>query len=85
MTSATLRAVGGSIMVAIPKPILDGLGLRANAKVLLHLEGNRLVIESRTKPKYRLSDLLAQSDLDAPAHPDVKLWDDLEPIGNESI
>jgi antitoxin ChpS len=85
MTDATLRAVGGSIMVAIPKPMLDGLGLGANEKVSLHLDGKRLVIEPRLKPKYRLAELLAQCDLEAPAHPDVKRWDELEPEGQEII
>jgi antitoxin ChpS len=85
MTDATLRAVGGSIMVAIPKPMLDGLGLSANEKVTLHLDGNRLVMEPRLKPKYKLADLLEQCDLDAPEHPDVKLWDELEPEGQEII
>ncbi len=85
MTDATLRAVGGSIMVAIPKPMLDGLGLGANEKVTLHLEGNRLVMEPRLKPKYKLAELLGQCDLDAPAHPDVKLWDEHTPEANETI
>jgi antitoxin ChpS len=85
MTDATLRAVGGSIMVAIPKSMLDGLGLGANEKVSLHLDGNRLVIEPRLKPKYKLAELLEQCDLDAPAHPDVKLWDELKPDGQEII
>jgi antitoxin ChpS len=85
MSDATLRAVGGSIMVAIPKPMLDGLGLSANEKVTLHLDGNRLVLEPRPKPKYRLAELLAQCDLEAPAHLDVKLWDELEPQGQEII
>jgi antitoxin ChpS len=85
MTVATLRAVGGSIMVAIPKPMLDGLGLGANEKVSLHLDGNRLVMEPRLKPKYKLTELLEQCDLNAPAHPDVKLWDELSPEGNEII
>ncbi len=85
MTDATLRAVGGSIMVAIPKPMLDGLGLRANEKVTLHVDGKRLVLEPRLKPKYKLAELLGQCDLEAPTHPDVKLWDALEPEGQEII
>jgi antitoxin ChpS len=85
MSDATLRAVGGSTMVAIPKAMLDGLGLRANEKVTLLLDGNRLVIEPRRKPKYSLAELLKECDLEAPAHPDMKLWDELEPEGQEII
>jgi antitoxin ChpS len=85
MTTATLRAVGGSIMVAIPKPILDGLGLTANEKVSLRLDGKSLIVEPKKKTKLHLAELLAQCDLKAPPHPDLKLWDELEPIGKEII
>ena len=38
MHIVTLRTVGGSTMVAIPKAILEGLGLAANAKVGLRID-----------------------------------------------
>ena len=85
MTDATLRTVGGSVMVAIPKAMLDGLGLSANKKVTLYLDGNRLVVEPRVKPKYKLDQLLEQCDLDALANPDGEHWDKVEPEGQEII
>ncbi|MDE2445252.1 MAG: AbrB/MazE/SpoVT family DNA-binding domain-containing protein [Alphaproteobacteria bacterium] len=85
MSIATLRAVGGSVMVSIPKPMLEGLGLTANAKVSLHLDGDRLVIEPRRKPKYKLAELLEQCDLETPAHPEISEWDSHQPQGKEII
>ncbi len=61
MAAATLRAVGGSVMVAIPKPLLEDLGLKADSKVKLTVENGRLVVESAAKPlRYELADLVAQ-------------------------
>jgi putative transposase len=37
MLFSTLRTVGGSVMFAIPEPILDGLGLSANTQVGLSI------------------------------------------------
>jgi antitoxin ChpS len=51
----------------------------------LHIDGNHLVMEPRLKPKYKLAELLEQCDLQAPIHFDVKLWDELEPEGQEII
>jgi len=43
MLLTTLRAVGGSVMFAIPKPILEGLGLSVNTQVALSVSGGRLI------------------------------------------
>ena len=80
MLTSTLRNVGGSVMVAIPKPILDSLGLTANAKVDLQVEAGRLIIQPRSKPRYALADLLAECDADAS---DDDAWPEMERVGRE--
>ncbi len=82
MLIATLRNVGGSVMMAIPKPLLDGLGLTANTKVGLSVDHGRLIVEPQTKLKYTLAELVAQCDLSAPIACDTT-WEDLSPIGRE--
>jgi antitoxin ChpS len=84
MITSTLRAVGGSVMMAIPKTLLDGLGLEANEKVQLSIEGNRLIVEPRPQPKYKLADLLAECDPSAAPHKD-KDWDEAPPVGREVL
>ncbi len=83
MLTSTLRAVGGSIMMAIPKPVLDGLGLAANEKVALHIEAGRLIIEPRPRPRYSLEELVAQCDPGAAMIDED--WNAALPVGREVI
>lgn len=84
MLTATLRNVGGAVMMTIPKAMLEGLGLSANTKVGLLLEDGRLIIEPRPKPRYALSELLAQCDATAPLGAEELAWQDMKPVGNEA-
>ena len=85
MHIVTLRTVGGSTMVAIPKAILEGLGLAANAKVGLRIDRGRLVVEPRPKPRYVLGELLAVCDPAAPPAEEDKHWDAAAQIGREVL
>lgn len=85
MLTAMLRNVGGSVMMAIPKSVLDGLGLAANTKVALSIEHGRLVVEARPKPKYTLAELLAQCDPTAPEGDHDEAWEAMEPVGREVL
>lgn len=83
MHIATLRTVGGSVMMAIPKAILEALGLSANEKVGLSVADGRLVVEPTPRPRYSLADLVAQCDPAAPASKEEREWMNLEPVGDE--
>lgn len=83
MHIATLRTVGGSVMMAIPKAILEALGLSANEKVGLSIADGRLVVEPTRRPRYSLADLVAQCDPAAPAGDEEREWMNLEPVGDE--
>lgn len=83
MLTATLRNVGGSVMMAIPKSLLEGLGLSANTKVGLSLDHGRLVIEPKPKPKYALAELLAQCDTTIALSADDRAWQKMGPVGRE--
>jgi antitoxin ChpS len=84
-TTSTLRTVGGSVMMAIPKPLLDTLGVAANAKLDLTVEDGKLVAVPRKRPKYTLDELLAQCDPHAEITDEEKMWMNLEPVGKEII
>lgn len=83
MLTATLRNVGGSVMMAIPKSLLEGLGLAANTKVGLSLDHGRLVIEPHPKPKYTVAGMMAECDLTAPMSTQEREWQEMEPVGRE--
>ena len=55
MTTATLRQSGGSVILAIPKAVLEALGLHADSKVTLNLNGRTLSIT----PGYSIDELVA--------------------------
>jgi antitoxin ChpS len=83
MYTTNLRKVGGSVMLAVPPAILDLLHLEAGATVGLAVDGERLVIQPQTKPKYTLDELLAQCDAQAALTEEDRAWLDLAPVGRE--
>ena len=83
MLLTTLRNVGGSVMFAIPKPILEGLGLSPNNQVGLSVSGGRLIVEPHPRPKYTLGELIEQCDQSAPLSDESRAWLDAEPVGRE--
>lgn len=72
MHTTHLRKVGGSIMLAVPPAILDLLHLEIGAMVGLAVDGERLVVDPRVKPRYTLEELLAASDYAQPQPSDSR-------------
>jgi antitoxin ChpS len=83
MHLTTLRTVGGSVMFAIPKPILESLGLLPNTQVGLSVAEGRLIVEPHPRPRYTLTELMAQCDLSAPMADEMRAWLAAEPAGRE--
>jgi antitoxin ChpS len=83
MHTTNLRKVGGSIMLAVPRAILDLLDLEVGATVGLVVEGERLVVQPQTKPKYSLDELLAQCNPLAKVTEEDREWVELKPKGRE--
>jgi len=83
MHTTYLRKVGGSVMLAVPRAILDLLHLEAGAAVGLAVDGRLLVIQPQTKPKYTLDELLAQCDAPAALTEEDRAWIELAPVGRE--
>lgn len=86
MHHTSLRKVGGSVMLTIPRPLLDQLELEAGARVDLAISEGRLVVEPARKPKYTLAELLAASDYAevTPADED-RVWIDAPATGREIL
>jgi antitoxin ChpS len=85
MYTAKLRAVGGSVMFAIPKPMLDGLDLHANQQVGVSISEGRMIVEPKVRPRYTLAELMAQCDFDQPMTDEDREWLDAPPVGREGI
>jgi antitoxin ChpS len=83
MITATLRSTGGSVMLTLPRKLLDVTGLVVGSQVGIEVDGNRLVLSLLNKPKYRLDDLLAQCEDDT-----FKIdheWLDTPAVGDEAL
>ncbi len=85
MYSTNLRKVGGSVMLAVPPALLDLLGLQPGAKVDIAVEGGRLIVEPRKRPRYSLVELLAQCDPKAVPTGEEREWLDDSAVGEELI
>jgi antitoxin ChpS len=83
MHTTNLRKVGGSIMLAVPRAILDLLDLEVGATVGLVVEGGRLVVHPQRNPKYSIDELLAQCDPKAKITEEDREWMELKPRGRE--
>jgi len=85
MHTTYLRKVGGSVMLAVPPALLDVLHLSAGANVGLVVDGGRLIVAPSPRPRYTLSELLAQCDPDAELTTQEREWLDAPALGGEVI
>jgi len=85
MHTTHLRKVGGSVMLAVPRAVLDVLGLRPGAKLGIAIKRGRLVVEPAKRPRYTLDELLAQCDSKARRTKEDREWLDDQPVGRELI
>lgn len=83
MYTTHLRKVGGSVMMAVPPAILDMLDLQPGAVVALAVEGQRLIVETKAKPRYSLEELLDECDASAPLADEDRQWIAVAPVGRE--
>ncbi|WP_018291074.1 antitoxin [Verrucomicrobium sp. 3C] len=85
MHTTNLRKVGGSVMLAVPRALLDVLHLQAGAKIGLPVDHGRLVIEPAARPHYTMAELLAASDYSQPQPAEEREWVDAPAVGDELI
>ena len=85
MSNATLRAVGGSVVVALPKPALVRLNLRPGSQVRVEVDRGKVTLTPITKPRYSLSELLGKCDFKKKASSDGRAWQAAKPVGKEIL
>jgi antitoxin ChpS len=84
MSTATLRAVGGSVMMAVPKRILDLVQLQAGSQVNIDVQHGQLIISPIRKKRYTLAELVAQCDPSLPLSKEEQEWLDAPAVGLEA-
>lgn len=82
MIYTNLRKVGGSVMLAVPPVLLKKLGLDVGKEVSLDVQGEKLLVEARKKPSYKLADLVLEHQT---LHLKQDAWVGMKPVGREDI
>jgi antitoxin ChpS len=72
-------------MFAIPKPILEGLGMSPNSQVGLSVSDGRLIVEPLHRPRYTLAKLIAECDLTASLLEESRAWLDADAVCREAL
>jgi len=85
MHKTNLRKVGGSVMLAVPRPVLEVLHLGPGVSVGIRVERDRLVVEPHKRPRYTLEELLAQCNPKARPSKEDREWLNNKPLGGELI
>ncbi len=86
MATVALRALGGSVVMAVPRQILSMLHLGAGSQVDVSVENGRLVVEPKVKPRYSLAELLARcSDENMTLTTEDREWLDAKLVGKEIL
>jgi antitoxin ChpS len=80
-----LRKVGGSVMLAIPKAMLDALELSADASVGLSIKAGRLIVDPKKRRRCSLDELLAQCKPSARRSREDRDWQMSPPVGRELV
>jgi antitoxin ChpS len=72
--------------MAVPKQILNLMHLEAGSLVELYLENGKLIVEPKLKPRYTLSDLLAQcNEENMLLTQEDHAWLNAKPVGKEAL
>jgi antitoxin ChpS len=82
MSTATLRSIGGSIVLSIPKKLLELIHLSTGSKVDITVKDGNLIVQP-IKPKYSLEELMAKCTINAPMNQEEKEWIDNPSLGEE--
>lgn len=85
MQTVNLRKVGGSVMLTVPRAMLDELRLGAGATVGISVQDGRMVIEPQPRPRYTLEGLLAEMASGEAALPDDPDWVNGAAVGREIL
>jgi antitoxin ChpS len=85
MYTSKLRKIGGSVMLAVPPAILEMVRLSSGSIVRMVAESGRLIVESESKKRYTLAELLAQCDPAAPVPEEDRQWTASSPRGGELV
>ncbi len=82
---AKIQRWGNSAAVRLPASILKAMDLGSGDTLEIGVEEGALILTPvKARPRYQLSELLAQCDLNAPQDDELVAWNSSKPVGNEA-
>ena len=84
MSKAVLRSIGGSVMVAVPKPFLAQANLGPGSQVSVSVANGSIML-SPVGPRYTLKELLAKGNSRRRPSRAEREWQNAAPVGKEVI
>ncbi|WP_272227225.1 AbrB/MazE/SpoVT family DNA-binding domain-containing protein [Methylophilus methylotrophus] len=81
MMLQTLRKIGTSLVMTVPKAFIDQNGLEEGSQVELRLLGSKMTVEALTRPRYNLAELMAEMPK---GFPSVDGWDEMPAVSLEN-
>lgn len=77
---------GNSAGIRLPSTLLKqlGLGLGDQLQVVSASTEGLTMKPAKVKPHYKLSELIAQCDLNAPEPVELAAWNNMQPVGREA-
>jgi len=86
MAEVSVQDVGGTLMVEVPTEWVEELNLVPGAKLQVSLRHGGLEVRPRRRPKYRLADLISNSDPRAFEQTEEdREWHRSGPVGRELL
>ena len=85
MRTAKLRQSGGAVIVTLPKPYLERLGLGVDAPVNIDVVDEKIVITRQHPGRVGLAARLAMCRPDLPITVEEREWLDAPAVGKEII
>lgn len=75
---------GNSAAIRLPATVLKLMNLVSGDVLKLDVSPEAMTLKpAKAKPHYRLADLMAQCDLDAPEPAELGAWNAMQPVGRE--
>lgn len=85
MRIAKLRQSGGAVIVTLPKPFIEQLGLAIDAPVNIDVVDDKIVISRQRPGRIGLAARLATCRRDLPVSDEEREWLDAPRVGKETI
>ena len=85
MSIATFRSLGRSVILTIPKPILELAHLHVGLQVNIDVQNHHLIVSPKKKPHYTLAELVSKCDFSRPISDEEKEWLDMPNVGEEEL